>query len=172
MLRRVGAGRHPARLVQMRQLRGARETGRHLEDPALLRGVATHDRRRLRPRAHEAHLATEDIEELRQLVETPRSKHPANPGDTRVDAPGDRGVLVGIHAHRSKLVELERPPLPTDTDLREEDRPPRIELYRDRNEYQHRQRDEQADDRTAQIEKSLAGQRRDSHSVVRTTSMT
>ena len=32
--------------------------------------------------------------------------------------------------------------------------------------------DEQADDRTAQIEKSLAGQRRDSHSVVRTTSMT
>src|SRR5262249_7829565 len=112
------------------------------------------------------------IEELRQLVETQRSKHPANPGDACVDTPGDRGVLVGIHDHRAKLVEPERPSPPTDTDLREEDRPPRIEFYRDRNEYQHRQRDEETDDRTAQIEKSFAAQRRDSHSVVRTTSMT
>src|SRR5262245_54696699 len=172
VLRRVCARRHVTRFVQVRQLRGARETGRHLEDPELLRSVATDDRRRLRPRAHETHLAFEDIEKLRQLVETQRSKHPANPGDACVDAPGDRRMLISIHDHRAKLVEPEGPPLPTDTDLREEDRPPRIELYRDRDERQHRQRDEQADDRTAEIEKSLAGQRRASRSVVRTTSMT
>ena len=35
VLRRVGARRHVARFVQVRQLRGARETGRHLEDPEL-----------------------------------------------------------------------------------------------------------------------------------------
>src|SRR6185436_14975987 len=122
-------------------------------------------RRRLRPRAHEAHLAFEDIEKLRQLVEAQRSENPANPGDARVAVPGDRRVLVGIYDHRAKLVEPEGPPLPTDTDLREEDRPPRIELYRDRDEHQHRQRDEQANDRTAEIEKSLADHRRDSHSV-------
>src|SRR5262245_45323988 len=137
VLRRVGARRRVTRFVQVRQLRGARETGRHLEDPALLRSVATHDRRRLRPRAHEAHLAFEDIEKLRQLVETQRPENPANPGNARVAVPGDRRVLVGIYDHRAKLVEPERPPLPTDADLREEDRPPRIELYRDRDEHQY-----------------------------------
>src|SRR5581483_5834100 len=105
--------------------------------PALDLAVLLGDQR---PWPDDAHLAPQDVHELRQLVELKAPDHPAHPRDTRVG--GDLEQAVGALVERQQLVlelvgpvdhaaELDQPELlavPSDPALAEEHRPRRVEL--------------------------------------------
>src|ERR1044071_4888361 len=87
--------------------------------------------RALRARAHQRHVAAQDVEELRQLVEGRAAQQPPDPG-AAVDAldAARRAALAGAEAlgggvgraHRAELVEVEERAVATDAALAEDDR--------------------------------------------------
>ena len=78
------------------------------EQPPLLRRVALDVVGMLRPRADQAHLALDHVEQLRQLVELGPAQEAADARDPRIVAGGHRrALLVGARAHRAQLVDAE-----------------------------------------------------------------
>lgn len=62
----------------------------------------------LRSRPNQAHVPFENVEELRQLVDTQLADHLAHPGDAHVTVLGELGtVLLGVLAHTAELVDPE-----------------------------------------------------------------
>src|SRR5438552_6752659 len=89
--------------------------------------------RALRSRPDEAHVAPNDVDQLRKLVERGAADERAEGGPTIVSlhSPGPEvagrafvDVRIGsVTTHRSELEHLERAPVIADTRLAEEDRP-------------------------------------------------
>ena len=95
-----------------------------------------------RARADGAHLAAQDVDELRQLVEPRRSQ----------DAAGARDAAV---AHRSKLQDREAAPASTEPLLTEKERKAIVQHDGERDERHRRQEDDQTPGGTGEIEESL-----------------
>ncbi len=74
----------------------------------------------LRTRADDAHLAAQDVDQLRQLVEAEPAQEAPDPGDARVvgelehrvaqviEPDHVREAFLGVGDHRAELVHLER----------------------------------------------------------------
>jgi hypothetical protein len=62
-----------------------------------------------RTKTHRAHVAAQDIDELRQFVKAGRAQHPADAGDP-------------FTGHRAEFQDRERPPGPAQAHLAEQDR--------------------------------------------------
>lgn len=100
----------------------------------------------LRARAHEGHLATEDVEQLRQLIEVVGADEAADLGQARVVIAGveRRPGGLGVRAHRAEFVDLERAAEAADALLLVEDGAAVLALDRDRNDEEQRAEHDQA----------------------------
>src|ERR687887_168829 len=129
-----------------RQLRAAvylgpaGEAGLDVEPAALPGRVLLHLVAKRGPRADEAHVAADDVPELRQLVEREAAEEAARPGDAGVAAvDGEAGALaLGADDHRPQLEQVEVSALVADAALAVEDRAAVLELDRDRCGREHR----------------------------------
>ena len=74
--------------------------------------------------AHNRHLALQDVEELRQLVETDGADDAADCGDARIVllSPHRARADLGIDAHGAELVDREQRVIQADTSLAVEHR--------------------------------------------------
>src|SRR5438128_8728669 len=78
--------------------------------------------RHLRPWADEAHVAAQDVDELRDLVEAIAPEHGAQPRDAAAVVAQDGVRLARVEdAHGAELDETEEPAVKADTLLDEED---------------------------------------------------
>ena len=77
----------------------------------------------LRTRAHQAHIAAQDIPQLRQFVQTQAPQIVSDPRAARVagNRPDGAEVALGIFVHGPELDDGEAAPVETDTDLPVED---------------------------------------------------
>src|SRR5918998_4122634 len=110
-------------------LRPSREPRLHLEPAPLVRGVALDLVRKRRPRPDEAHVAAQDVEQLRQLVDRQTAKYAADAryaGVALVHCP-TRPARFGADDHRPELEELELAAATTDAPLAIQDRPAVLE---------------------------------------------
>ena len=110
----------------------------------MLGAVASDDLDLFRPRPDEAHLAAEDVPELRQLVEAQPAEPPADPRPPGVVLELEDGLvelvevdqlaepLVGADDHRPELDHHERAALQAGPALAVEDRPPAVHCDHDR----------------------------------------
>src|SRR5690606_21656083 len=80
--------------------------------------------RSFRTRPDEAHLTSDDIDELRQLVQSVLAQESAPARDARVvlDGPAGDAVGFGVLPHRAKLQQLEDASVEADASLPEQDR--------------------------------------------------
>src|SRR5690606_13109401 len=91
-------------------------------------------------RAHDAHLAPQDVPELGQLVEAGPPQQAPGPRDPGILPAADHGLLVLVHAagrtvhHGPELQDLERAPVLADPRLAEEDRPRAVQPRDQRDE--------------------------------------
>lgn len=84
------------------------DAGTHVEDVHLLGRVHLDIVAHLGTRAHEAHVADEDVDELGQFVEFVAADDVAGAGDARVAATdGDEAAAVGAGTHAAEFVETE-----------------------------------------------------------------
>src|SRR3954471_21517024 len=100
-----------------------------------------HELRPLGPRADHAHVAAEDVPQLRQFVEARPPEEPTDRRDAGVVAvrPHRAGFRFGISDHRSELVHGERAAVSADARLVIEHRPRGRELHeRGRQEHERR----------------------------------
>src|SRR5437762_2500379 len=135
-------------LVANPQCRPVRDARAHREDRFLLLGEERDVLRHLGPRAHDAHLARQDVDELRQFVEVEAPYDPAHPRDARVVVRGGdhAAPLLSVDDHGAELIRPERSVVPTDADGPEEYWPVRVELDPGReDEEERRQHDERQD---------------------------
>ena len=70
---------------------------------------------------NEAHVAFEDVEKLRKLVQVGRPEEPADRGDSRVISGNQVNALVRPDLHGSELVHRELPCLPSYPSLPKDD---------------------------------------------------
>ena len=112
-----------------------------------------------RARADEGHLAGEDVEELRELVDGGFPDEAADAGDTWVawDGPALLFVGFGLLHHGAELVHHERLVVKADTLLLEDDRARRGELDEDRDDEHDRAEEGDADEGTEDIDGALRG---------------
>src|SRR5207248_10847864 len=134
-------GQHSAAV----HLRPAGDAGLHVE-PVPLPFVVLLDlvaQRRSWP--DHAHLATDDVPELWQLVERELAQEPARARDTGVVAvDGEPGAdCLGTDDHRPQLEELEVGAVPAHARLAIEDRPAVLELDGERSEREERRGDKE-----------------------------
>ena len=117
-------------VVAAADLPEAGESGLHAQAAAVRVLVeALHLLDRQGPGSHEAHLAAQDVPELRQLVEAVAAEEATERGDARVVgdledgtlhlvAVGEAGLeLLGIEAHRAELDHVERAAVEAGADL-------------------------------------------------------
>src|SRR5262245_26847051 len=87
--------------------------------------------RALWPRPNQTHLAVNDVNQLRQLINPQFADPPAHVGHARIRFAGpNRAVRFGVHAHRTKLDDLKSGVVDSDSLLPVEDWPAGIELDR------------------------------------------
>ena len=110
--------------------------GKHL---ALRRRIELDEVRIFRTRPDQVHVADENIEKLRQLVELGPAQELAQARNPRVTLDGQpRTHQVGAVDHRPELVDEEGLTETTDAALAKEDRPRRVELDQHRNQDEKR----------------------------------
>ncbi len=111
----------------------------------------------LGPRADEAHVAAEDVEELGQFVDVRPPKPAADPGAAVVAGrgPDGPGLPLGVDAHAPELEHAEQPaPLP-DALLHVEDRPAGRDQDRDRDGQEQRREHDQPGQRREEVDRTL-----------------
>ena len=113
----------------------------------------------LRARPDEGHLAGEDVEELRELVDGGFPDEAADAGDARVarDGPALLFVCFGLLHHGAELVHHERLVMKADALLLEDNRARRGELDEGRDDEHDRAEEEDADEGTADVDGTLRG---------------
>lgn len=113
----------------------------------------------LRARADEGHLAGEDVEELRELVDRGFPNEAADAGDARVawDGPALLFVCFGLLHHGAELIHHERLVMKADALLLEDDRARRGELDEGRDNEHDRAEEDDADEGTADVDGALRG---------------
>ena len=99
--------------------------------------------RALGTRAHQAHLASKHVDELREFVDPELAEDPADARDPRIVVAGpDRaGELLGVRSHRPELDEHEGLRSQAQPLLLEEHRPPGVHLDEQRHQGKHQDRD-------------------------------
>jgi hypothetical protein len=146
----------------------------------MLGTVAHHELDLLRPRTDDAHFSSQDVEELRKLVDTPAPEQPADPRHARilrklehrilqcVERHEIREQIFGTVHHRSELVQAERLHALAGTFLPEEDRAFAVEPNGHRRYDAQRQDQEQGDRGDGDVEAALEheGRARDIPGVV------
>ena len=138
-------------------LRPAGDPGQHLEPAPLPVGVPLDLVAERRPRPDQAHVAADDVPELRQLVERGAAEEAAGARDPAV-ALVDRvagALLLGADDHRPQLQELEVAAVLADAGLLEEDRAAVVELDRERGGREQRARDRQPGARDRDVERAI-----------------
>src|SRR5207302_5842686 len=112
----------------------AGEARLHVEASALPRRVLVDLVAKRWSRADQAHVAADDVPELRQLVEREPAEGAARSRDARVAAVDGvaRALLLGADDHRPQLEQVEVAPLVADAPLPVEDRAAVLELDRER----------------------------------------
>src|SRR5438067_245909 len=111
--------------------------------PALYEVVLVDDER---ARADQAHLALEDVDQLRQLVEGSLAEETPDARDARVVGDLEEARLLvevgelvleglGVVDHRAELDDLEPSPIAADARLPEEDPATRVELHSERDRH-------------------------------------
>src|SRR4051794_16350328 len=156
-----------------RDLRGAehlpraRHAGRQVQAPSVQPGDALVLGAHKRARPDEAHLAGQDVEELRDLVERKAPQQSSHGGDAGIvgdlEEPVTRLVAleqlrlhrVGAVDHRAELEDPERLGLAADPRLAEEHGTARAELDRDRRRRDERRHGEQTDRGADDVERPL-----------------
>src|SRR3954471_4190598 len=110
-----------------------------------------------RPWPDEAHVAGEDIPELRQFVHRRRPHDSADPGDSRIVLRRlhRSRARLGIGNHRPEFERVERPPTQTDARLPEQDRAAVFQLHRRGDQRPQRRRHQQAQSRQRTVERAL-----------------
>lgn len=111
----------------------------------------------LRARADEGHLAGEDVEELRELVDRGFPNEAADAGDARVawDGPALLFVCFSLLHHGAELVHHERLVMKADALLLEDDRARGGELDEGRDDEHDRAEEEDADEGAADVNGAL-----------------
>src|SRR5688572_20579264 len=96
-------------------------------------------------RADEAHVALQDVPELRRLIDVPLAHKRADGETPRIVGPGPAGasVALGVEAHAADLVAPERAAIAAEAPLQVEDRARALDIH---------ERGEHRDDRGAQDE--------------------
>ena len=132
----------------------AREPWTHVVATALLGRVHAQVLREQRARSNEAHVAAQDVPQLGQLVEARGPEEPPEACDPLpITLEPDLAWPWG--AHRPELHERERPLVPPDPDLPEEDWPPRRDEDCQRDEEQQRRQPDQASRRDRHIQRPV-----------------
>ena len=121
----------------------------------------------LRARADDAHVAAQDVDELRQLVEAEAAQQPPHPGDARIGPQLEHRLVQLLEQHqsasacsasativRSLYMRKGTPRLPG-AQLGEEHRAPAVELDRQRDEREQRGEDDQGARRDDHVEDAL-----------------
>ena len=106
-----------------------------------LRLVIGHDARPLGARADDAHFAAEDVEYLRQLVESDKTEKPPHAGHTRVVVARVRIVLRFANTHGAELEQGELLFAAPDALLPEKDGETAVDQHGDGNQRHERQSD-------------------------------
>jgi len=114
--------------------------------------------------AHDAHLAAEDVDELRELVQAGLAEESAQRGHPGVvlhleqDAAGGlvlplqlAELLLGVDDHRPELEDPEQPAAMAAAELAEEDRARRIQADQDRDHDHHGGQQQEADEGPAEV---------------------
>ena len=114
-----------------------------------LLGKSLHELRTLRPGAHQRHLASQHIKELRQLVQPKPAKKLSDAGSAWVvlGCPHRAGLRLGVGPHRTEFVHPEQNPVLAHTHLSVKDRPARGQLDHNGDQNHHRQSQDRGDDR-------------------------
>ena len=135
------------------------------EPELVLRRVALDEVELLRPRADDRHVAAQDVDQLRQLVDARPAQHPADARHARVglelehrvrelvEADELREPRLGVSHHRAELEHLERPRPLAAAGLAEEDRQAGIEQDREPGEQEERKRHREDDQRDDEVER-------------------
>ena len=122
-----------------------------------------------RSRAHQAHLAQQDVHELRDLVdarhaqEAPDARHARIAVDLEhravalVQVRETVAVLIRVVHHRAELQERERPAAPADPRRAVEHGSARLEPDRDRGQQQGRKSEDERRRRADHVQDALAG---------------
>jgi hypothetical protein len=115
-------------------LRPTGDPGLDLEAATLTRRVPLDLVAKGRPRADDAHVAADDVPELRQLVDREAAENPAGGGDPGVAVVDGVACaqLLRPHHHRPQLEQLELLAVLSDALLPVEDWPAVLELDRER----------------------------------------
>src|SRR6185369_2621093 len=108
-------------------------------------------------RADKAHIADENVPELRQFVHRRRMQHPSDARDPWIVLPRlhRSEASIGIGHHRTELERFEHPAAEADSRLRKEHRAAVLELDRGRNDDPQRQRQQQANPGKRRVEQAL-----------------
>jgi len=121
----------------------------------------------LGPRADERHLAAQDVEKLRQLVDARAAQDAAHGRDARVVLHGElRAVRLRVHDHGAELDEGETLAVARIALLAKEHRPAVVRLDGDGRGEHERAGHEDADEREHDIHQPLDGQLLDVHGAV------
>ena len=128
----------------------------HAQPSSIPWAISQHFVRYGRPRADKTHLTLQDVEQLRQLVETRTAKPSTERSEPRVVSDFEHRTLqvvegaqlalaaVGVLHHRSKFIEPEQTSIEANADLPEQHRPVRCQQHSDcRDREQRRQQGEE-----------------------------
>src|SRR5882672_3399343 len=109
--------------------------------------------RALRARPYQTHLAPQDVEKLRGLIDAKLADDPPDSRHARVVLAGpDRAVSFGVGSHRAELEDPEPTPMQPDALLRIDDRPRRFDPDGDRRQDHERSRERYPDQGGGDVE--------------------
>src|ERR1051325_1509804 len=132
------------RAVRILDLRPTGQPGRDQMSLLIKRnllGELGHEVRPFRTWSNKAHLAFQDVPELRDLVDANFANDAADAGRARVAFAGpNRTILFGVNSHRAKLSQYKRATVFSDSFLFVKDRTTRFELDQHRRDQHDRQR--------------------------------
>ncbi len=129
-----------------------------------LRAQLLDEERALGPRTDEAHVPSQHVPELRQLVEPRLADHPADGGDTIVAVLRPHGrPRLGIGAHRAELIEREGAAVEAHAVLAIENGSPGFEPDRDARDHHERRGEEGPKQRQPHVGGALCGARQPRH---------
>jgi len=140
-------------LVPQADLRRPGQRRAVLEDHLAVVRVAAGEGRRLRSRPDQRHVAAQDVQQLRQLVEAAGPQELAGPGDAQVVGRSHLRT-AGARSHGAELVDDERHPALSEPHLPEQHRPGAAAAHGERHQREHRQQQQQRGQRDDHVERA------------------
>ena len=131
-----------------------------IKSPAFCRSAVRGFARHPGPRADNAHVALEDIEQLRDLVQSPFAQPAPDRRDAIIVLGYSRPIPDRFSSdhHRAEFVTTKLLPIPSHTILHEQDRAAIIQLDRQRNQSDERREQKQSAGSDDKIKESFLGE--------------